>query len=424
MTRTFLTGARLFDGTGGAVVPGALVVVDGARVAFAGAATALDAPRPGPGDRVVDLPDHTLLPGLHNVHVHLGLKRPFPERRIDPYPEGYRVLLCYRRALEALLGGTTTLRCLGEPHGADIQVRDAIARGMLPGPRILSAGHALTATGGHWHESVATVEGDGPVEMRRLAREQLRAGADLVKVMATGGLASPRERLADRQLTADEIAAAVDVAHTAGRRVASHTAASDAIRACVRLGVNSIEHGYSLDDETAALMAETGTTLVPTLAITRNLEMKRASGAPAWMIERARAAAAEHLASVGRAARAGVTIACGSDLLPSDAVDGTTGTIFELEGLVLAGLTPAAALRAATLSSAQLCGTDAVSGTLTAGKAADLIGVCGRPDVTIADLRRIELVMRDGVVVRSEIPALPADLCIPSIVPGAAAFDV
>jgi imidazolonepropionase-like amidohydrolase len=424
VTRTFLAGARLFDGTGAPALAGALVVVAGGRVAWAGAATAAAAPRPAPGDRVVDLPDHTLLPGLHNVHVHLGLKRPFPERRFDPYPGGTRAMLCYRRALEALLGGTTTLRCLGEPHFADIDVRDAIARGMLPGPRILSAGHALTATGGHWHESVATLEGDGAVELRRLARAQLRAGADLVKVMATGGLGSPRERLADRQLAADEIAAAVDAAHAAGRRVAAHAAASGAIRECVRLGVDSIEHGYSLDDETAALMAAAGTTLVPTLAVTRNLEMKRATGAPAWMIERARDAAAEHLASVGRAARAGVAIACGSDLLPSDAVDGTTGTVFEIEGLVLAGLTPPAALQAATLNAARLCGTDAVSGTLTAGKAADLVAVRGCPDRAIGDLRRIELVLKDGTVVRSAIPGLPADLCLPSIEPGAPAFDV
>jgi imidazolonepropionase-like amidohydrolase len=187
----------------------------------------------------------TVLPGLFNVHVHLGLPLPFPERRMDPCTPGYRVMLNYRRALEAILTGTTSLRVVGETFFTDIDVREAINRGLLPGPRITRAGHALIATGGHGHNSVGCLEADGPDGFRRAAREQLRAGADLIKICLTGGIGTPREQAADKQMTDDEARAVVDVAHSAGKRVASHTGGNGPIRDAVRLGVDCIEHGDS-----------------------------------------------------------------------------------------------------------------------------------------------------------------------------------
>ncbi len=402
----FLTNCRLVDGTGRPALEQAEVVIADGRIAWCGPAAVAGRPAREAGDTVVDLGGLTVLPGLFNVHVHLGLKLPFPERRTDPFPQGYRVMLNYRRALEAILTGTTSLRVVGEPYFTDIDVREGINRGLLPGPRITCAGHALIATGGHGHNSVGCLEADGPDAFRRAAREQLRAGADLVKICLTGGIGTPRESAADKQMTDDEVRAIVEVAHSAGKRVASHTGGNKAIQDAVRLRVDCIEHGYSFEDDTAAMMAQAGTYLVPTLCVTQELDYMRRHGVQEWMLTKARAAADEHLASIRRAVARGVTLCCGTDLLPSDPVDGTVATVREVELLTTAGLSPVQAIQAATVNSARLCGTDRETGSLEAGEAADLIAVAGRPDEQIRDLREVRLVMKDGAVFRSQVVGL------------------
>jgi imidazolonepropionase-like amidohydrolase len=304
------------------------------------------------------------------------------------------------------LTGTTSLRIVGEQHFTDIDVREAINRGLLPGPRITCAGHALIATGGHGHNSVGCLEADGPDGFRRAAREQLRAGADLVKICLTGGIGTPRESAADKQMTDDEVRAVVEVAHSAGKRVASHTGGNKPIQDAVRLGVDCIEHGYSFEDDTAAMMAQAGTFLVPTLCVTQELDYLRRHGVQEWMLAKAQAAAADHLASIKRAAARGVTLCCGTDLLASDPVDGTVATIREVELLASVGLSPLQAIQAGTLNSARLCGTDRETGSLESGKAADLVAVAGRPDQQIKDLREVRLVMKGGAVFRSQVPGL------------------
>ncbi len=299
--RTVLSNCRVVDGTGQPAVERAAFIIEGERIIWCGAESDRGRPAREPGDAVVDLGGMTVLPGLFNVHVHLGLRLPFPERRADPFPPGYRVMLNYRRALEAILTGTTNLRIVGEPHFSDIDVREAIDRGLLPGPRIKAAGHALIATGGHGHNSVGCIEADGPDGFRRAAREQLRAGADLVKICLTGGIGTPREQPQDKQMSDDEVRAVVEVAHGAGKRVASHTGGNKAIQDAVRLGVDCIEHGYSFEDETAAMMAKAGTYLVPTLCVTQELDYMRRHGVQEWMLAKAKAAAGEHLASIRRA---------------------------------------------------------------------------------------------------------------------------
>ncbi|MGH2405332.1 MAG: amidohydrolase family protein [bacterium] len=403
-----LTNCRMVDGTGWPAVEQAELVIADGRIAWCGAAT--DSARPAanpPADTVIDLAGLTVLPGLFNVHVHLGLRLPFPERRADPFSPGYRVMLNYRRALEAILTGTTSLRIVGEPYFTDIDVREAINHGLVPGPRITCAGHALIATGGHGHNSVGCLESDGPDTFRRLAREQLRAGADLIKICLTGGIGTPREAPGDKQMTDDEVRAVVDVAHSADKRVASHTGGNKAIQDAVRLGVDCIEHGYAFEDDTAGMMAEAGTYLVPTLCVTQELDYMRRHGVQEWMLAKAKAAAADHLASIKRAVARRVTLCCGTDLLPSDPVDGTVATIREVELLTTCGLTPLEAIQAATLNSARLCGTDSDVGTLETGKVADLVAVAGRPDQRIRDLQEIRLVMKGGVVFRSQVPTVP-----------------
>lgn len=416
--RSFFTNCRLVDGTGADAVANATVVLDGDQVAWCGAAK--QAPPPEAADQVVDLTGKTVLPGLFNVHVHLALRLPFTERRVDPFDRGQRVLLIYRRALEAIYSGTTSIRCVGEAHFADLEVRNSIRKGVLPGPRIQSAGHALIATAGHGHNSMGCLEADGVEGFRRAAREQLRAGADLIKICLTGGIGTPGEKPADKQMAEDEVAAVVEVAHSANRLVASHTGGVGPVKDCVRLGVDCIEHGYSFDDEAAQMMADAGTRLVPTLCVTQELDYMRRHGVQEWMLTKAKAAAAEHMASIRRAVAAGVTICNGTDMLPSDPVDGTVATIREVELLVEAGLTPLEAIRAATHNSAELCGVLAETGTISAGKQADLLVVDGKPDQTIRDLRNVQLVMRGGAIFRNELPTLSA----PGLVtPGVALQD-
>jgi imidazolonepropionase-like amidohydrolase len=389
------------------VIPNGTVVVAGERIDWCGPAGGPGCPVPAGGDLVLALGGHTVLPGLFNVHVHLGLRLPFPERRADPFTHGYRVMLNYRRALEAVLGGTTSLRVVGEPYFTDIDVREAINRGLLPGPRLSCAGQAMIATGGHGHNSVGSLEADGPEGFRRAAREQLRAGADLLKICLTGGIGTPREQPHEKQMTDAEVSAVVEVAHSAGKRVASHTGGNQAIADAVALGVDCIEHGYSFEDDTAARMAEAGTYLVPTLCVTQELDYMRRHGVQDWMLAKAKASADEHRASITRAVRRGVTLCCGTDLLPSDPVDGTVATIREVELLVSCGLAPLQAIKAATLNSARLCSTDRSTGSVESGKAADLLVVDGRPDERIGDLREIRLVMKGGVVFRSQVPGVP-----------------
>jgi imidazolonepropionase-like amidohydrolase len=404
--RTFLTHARVIDGTGAAAQPDATVVIDGDSLAYVGAAQS--APTPAPDDRVVDLAGKSVMPGLFNAHVHLALRLPFTEIRYDQFTVGYRTLLIYRRALEAILSGTTSIRCVGEAHFTDIDVRNAINKGVLAGPRIFSAGQAMIATGGHGHNSIGCLEADGVAGFRALARAQLRAGADLLKICITGGIGTPGEKPADKQMSDDEVAAVVEVAHAANKIVASHTGGNGPIKDCVRLGVDCIEHGYQFDEEAAQMMAEAGTYLVPTLCVTQELDYMRGHGVQEWMLSKAKAAAAEHIASIRRAVAAGVTIGNGTDLLPSDPAGGTVATIREVEILTETGLSPLEALRAATYNSAKICGVEQTVGTLATGMAADLLVIDGKPDQTIRDLRNIQAVIKGGAIFRSEVAGLDA----------------
>ena len=404
--QTILTNARVVDGSGAPALENATVVINDDTLAYVGASA--DAPQPATDARVADLGGKTVVPGLFNVHVHLALRLPFSPIRVDQFTVGYRTLLIYRRALEAINTGTTSIRCVGEAHFADIDVRNAINKGVFAGPRIFSAGAAMIPTGGHGHNSMSCREADGVAGFRQLAREQLRAGADLLKICLTGGIGTEGEKPADKQMTDDELSAVVEIAHAAHKIVASHTGGNGPIKDCVRLGVDCIEHGYQFDEEAAQMMAEAGTYLVPTLCVTQELDYMRGHGVQEWMLSKASAAAAEHRASIVRAIKAGVTIGTGTDLLPSDPAGGTVATIREVEILVETGMSELEALRAATSNSAKICGIADSVGTLAEGYQADLLVIDGKPDQKIRDLRNIQVVMKGGDIFRSELDGLDA----------------
>lgn len=397
---------RLFDGTGSAPIEHACLITDGCSIAYAGPQAQAPPELLAAGEKL-DLQGRTLLPGLFNCHVHMALRFPFSAYLVDEYKTpAYRTMVVYRRAMEALWCGVTTLRAVGEADDTDLAVRDAIEKNMVMGSRIVSAGTILIAHGGHGAGGWGSRQCSGPAEFMKAARQELFKGVDLIKVCITGGMVGEHEGAADMQMTEEEIAAVTQVAHNAGKLVAAHLGHDIAIQAAVRNGVDSVEHAYICSPETAQCMAQAGTWLVPTLAVTNACDYLEEHHNPTYHINKIRAIGQRHKESISNCVRAGVKICVGTDLLASDPLDGTNATVREVELLTEAGMGNLEALAAATGSSAKLCGLADVTGTLRPGLAADFIAVRGAPDQNIQDLRNLEFVAKGGSVVRCQIPGL------------------
>lgn len=406
MVKSFLENCRIVDGTGKAAIEKGLVVLDHETTLlyYVGEADGPAAPVKQADDRTFNMQGYTVMPGLFNVHAHLTLVLPFTPYKVDQYAPGYWTMLLYRRAVEALNCGVTTVRCVADKHYSDIDVRNAINKKMLWGPRLIACGHMLIAHGGHSNHNVHSIECSGVPQFREASRNELKRGADFLKICLTGGFSGSNEGFADKQMTDDEVTAVVDVAHMAGKKVAVHIGGDKPIRDALRLGVDSIEHAYVMSEDTAKMMVEKDAFLVPTLAVTHAFSYLEAHGSPEYQVRKAREAAHTHWEAIQFAIKHNVKIATGTDLLPSDPLDGTNATVREVELLVEAGMTPLAAINAGTLNSAKLCGVDKVTGSLEAGKEADLIVVEGKPDQNISDLRNLKMVTRQSSLVWSKIP--------------------
>lgn len=379
MSRFAITGAELFP-TG----PGTLLV-EGDRIA-----AVLPPGAPVPDAELVDLPGTTVLPGLVDLHVHLADWVTTP--RLSSAGMGFAAA---QRVAATLHNGTTTLRDVGGPSGFATSVRDAVASGLGTGSRILAANEMICMTGGHGSEPPLTGmgrEADGPDQCRKAVREQLKAGADLIKVTTNGPLNVV-------ELTQAELDAIVDEAHRCGLRVACHASILEATRMAVRAGVDTIEHGCDLDEETALAMAERGIVLVPTLLAMQLImaEWDRYRDMPSMRSIPVRAR--RHVESFRLALSAGVRIGAGTDT--SQGLGGFAALPDELTAMVDAGMTPAQALTAATSVGAEALGRPGELGVLAPGARADLLVCAGRPQRDIADLRRVRLVVKDGVVVRA-----------------------
>ena len=398
---------RLIDGSGGPPLRDAALVVAGGRIASVGSRTDVVVPE---GAEVIEAPGHTLMPGLVDVHVHLAYsgiphKRAFRAEGTDmSYPA--MALRAAGYARDTLRAGFTAVRDLNAPGGVVIDLRDAIEAGHVPGPRIRACGLGLSASGGHMdqpgfgdHVSLNGMNAvcDGPDAFRKGVREQVKRGADLIKINVCVSSIKDPERPYRQEMTDEEIEAACDEAHRLERPVAAHTSGGPAIATAVRAGLNTVEHGHWIDEETAALMAERGTFYVPTLLVNeRNFDFTQeemgASDASWRWLNLSREAKWESLVN---AHRAGVKIAVGTDagfMLPHGAMNAV-----EIELLVRGGLTPLEAITAATRTGAELLGLDG-AGTLQAGRLADLVLVCGDPsaDITLLqDPSRLR-VFKDG----------------------------
>lgn len=399
-----LRAAHLFDGRSGRLVSPGTLVVQGGRIAAVG-----DAAVPA-GAKVIDLGDATLLPGFIDAHTHIA------SNHDDNWAQGfYENMLRFpteqsfhaaRNAKLTLEAGFTTVREVGAPDFVDIALRNAIRDGLTEGPRMLVAGHALGSTGGHCDAAPFPPERVTPLgprdgvcngaEQCRLAtREQMKYGADLIKICASGGVLSEADPVDVPQLTPEELRAIVTEAHTWGRKVAAHSHGDLAAKLAVEAGVDSIEHGSFLTTPTLQLMKSKGTYLVPT-RMTQVWVVEKADTYPPQIGAKARAAGAAHQKMFKEALRVGVPIALGTDA----AVYPHGMNAQEFGDMVDLGMTPAAALLTSSQGSAKLLGIDNETGTLEAGKFADIVAVPGNVLENIRATQKPLLVMKQGAVVR------------------------
>jgi imidazolonepropionase-like amidohydrolase len=363
-----------------------------------------------PGARVVDLRTHTVLPGLIDSHVHLrGLDDRIQARLQAPLrdleDEAYTSLLLARRTL---LAGFTTVRDLGNVPARIFSLRDAINAGQFAGPTIVAAGTGIAVAGGH-HDPRNGLNRDmrriadesmintcnGAEDCRRATREQIALGADVIKFASTGGVLSVVAGGLGQQMMPDEMQAIVETARMFGRRVAVHAHGVDGVNAALRAGANSIEHGTFSNDETFRLYRQTGAYYVPTLLAPAAALADGARGAlTTEQYDKAREAAGNASRTLARAVRENVNIAFGTDSGVSRHGDNAQ----EFALMVQAGMTPAQAIRAATVNAATLLGRQERIGTIEAGKDADIIAVTGDPLQDVRTLENVQFVMRHGRV--------------------------
>jgi imidazolonepropionase-like amidohydrolase len=407
VTATVLRAERFLDVDSGETRSPAVIVVEGNRITEVN-------PRTLPSGGVeVDLGDVTLLPGLMDMELNFliggpggpdGLPNPMHGVQDDPV---YRTLRGTVNARTTLLAGFTTVRNLGlmvktGGYLLDVSLQQAIDQGWVEGPRIVPAGHAITPYGGHLDPTVfqrlapgimplSVAEGiaNGVSEVRACVRYQIRHGAKVIKVSASGGVMSHSTAPAAQQYSDEEFAAIADEAHRAGIRVAAHAAGDAAVRACIRAGIDCIEHGFLASDDTLQMMVDHGTFLVSTTYLTDAMAIERA--APE-MQKKAAEVFPVARAMLPKAIKAGVKIACGTD---APAIPHGQNAK-ELMALVDRGMNPAEAIRAATVTSAELIEMDDELGRLQPGYLADVIAVPGDPADDISTTMDVRFVMKDG----------------------------
>jgi imidazolonepropionase-like amidohydrolase len=403
---TVLRAARLIDGTGARTINNAVVVVTDDRIVAVGPAANVAVPA---GARVLDLGDVTLLPGFIDAHTHIigrTLGDPLADLAVVKDYAAYGAIVGVANARNTLMAGFTTIRVVGTRHFDDMALRQAITDGRVPGPRMQNAGNLIGITGGHCDQNGFTpgliqygpADGvaDGVEQVRAAVRYQVKSGADVIKMCATGGVLSEGDAVGATQYTYEEMKALVDEATKLGRKVAAHAHGTEGIKLAVRAGVASIEHGSFLDDEGAKMMAQHGTFLVPTMMAGEAVERFAKNGVLKGLrAEKALAAGAAVRRATKIAVANHVQIALGTDagVIPH----GTNAHEFSL--LVdWGGLTPMAALTAGTMNGAKLLGWDARIGSLAVGKLADIVAVPGDPLTDIHATERVSFVMKGGVV--------------------------
>ena len=411
MSTTLIRNGTLIDGTGREPVRDAALLIRDGRIAAAGSAADISSPA---GATVVDAAGGTILPGFIDAHVHLMLDGFYMMPALMT-PFSLPFYQAIDRMKRTLAAGVTTVRDAG---GADLGLKRAVETGLVSGPRMMIATSILSTTGGHFdfwlpsgnaihviphHPGHPEAICDGVDGARKKVREVLRAGADIVKICATGGVMSPTDHPRYTQFSPDELNAIVqEAAFRNGTKVMAHAQGTEGIKQAVRAGVHSIEHGIYLDDEAIDLMVERGTYLVPTLlVVVEVLERGEADGMPEHGLQKTREVVDAHRESIRRAHQAGVKIALGTDAgaFPHGS------NLRELGLMVDVGMSPMEAIVAGTRTAAECLGWDERLGTLEEGKLADVVIARGDPLEDISVLERpehLQLVLKGGEVVAGE----------------------
>ncbi len=402
-SRLAVRAAKLIDGRGGAPLLGAVVLIEGERITAVGSGLPIPA-----GTRVLDLGGATLLPGLIDMHVHLTA-------RADRH--GYRALAASlpKQTLDGaanaritLLAGFTTVRNVGADGFSDVALRDAIAEGEIPGPRLLVSGPALGITGGHCDNNLLPAEwnargegvADGPNAARARVRENFKYGADLIKICASGGVLSKGDAVGAPQYTIEEMTAIANEAHRQGKKVAAHAHGTLSIKEAIASGVDSIEHSSLIDDEGIRMAKEQGTVLVMDIYNDDYiLQEGEKAGILPESIEKEKAIGKAQRESFERATRAGAKMAFGTDAGVYPHGDNARQFTY----MVQYGMAPMQAIQAATLNAAEALGWRDRVGSVEAGKFADLIAVSGDPLGEIRVLESVSFVMKGGEVAKNTL---------------------
>jgi len=396
--KTAFTNGRVFMGDGRVLEHATVLVEDDKIISIRDSSSGL-----AKDTRKIPIGDATLFPGFIDCHVHLVMSgSPDPIGALAGESAVVTTIKAVNNARKTLEAGITTVRDLGGKDGIDLELKQAIDGGLIKGPRMLAAGRLICMTGGHgWPIGR---EADGPDDVRRAAREQIKAGADIVKFMATGGVLTAAVEPGSAQLTCEEMTAGIEEAHKAGKKTATHAMGSQGILDALHAGIDSIEHGIYLTDEIISFMKKNAVFLVPTIAAMYHIgKMGTAAGIPAWAVEKNNIVAPHHKKSVKKAHKAGVAIAMGTDAGTPFNYHGKN--LMEIPLLVQNGLSPMEALIAATRSASQLLGLENIIGTIEPGKIADLVLVKDNPleDITLLNKSdAIARVMKGGQFIADE----------------------
>jgi imidazolonepropionase-like amidohydrolase len=405
---TLIHAGRVIDGVSDAARTNQTVVVEAGKI------TAIENGfrAPAAGDRLIDLRNGTLLPGLFDMHVHITSEHS-RTTEIDSYKknEGDVTIDGVVFAERTLLAGFTTVRDLGDTYRASIQLRNAISAGKVAGPRIIAAGKSIASTGGHadptngWARKFPADPGpddgviNGVEDARKAVRQRYKEGSDTIKITATGGVLSIAKNGLNPQLTEEEIRAVVGTARDYGFKVAAHAHGAEGIKRAVRGGVDTIEHGTFMDDEGIKLMKQHGTFYVPTISAGRWVfdQAQDPGYFPAVVRPKALQVGPQIQNTFAKAYKAGVKVLFGTDT--GVGKHGQNAREFRL--MVEAGMPPMEAIKVATSAPAKFLELDDQVGSIAVGKLGELIGVPGNPLEDIAVMERVVFVMKDDTVYRA-----------------------
>ena len=389
-----LINAHLIDGSGANPIEGATLILD-ERVKEIASDGSLNN---YPDSEILDLGGRTVMPGLINAHVHLTLDANVADtfKAMNSEPAPVTAIRTAERAKKMLEAGITTARDLGGVNYIELAIRDMIKSGDIPGPRLLCAGKLITMTGGHGWDIGR--ECDGEDDVRKGVREQLKAGVDVIKIMATGGVLTPGVEPGSSQLTEEEMRAGIIEAKKANRRTSTHAQGLEGIKAAIRAGIDTVEHGIFLDEEAVAMMKENDVIFIPTLAaIYYILQAGPEKGIPEYVMEKVKRIDAAHKKSFELAWKAGVIIAAGND--GGTPFNPHENLAMEMRLMIEAGMPALEAIRAGTWGSARALGLEDEIGTLESGKMADLVVLDGNPLADDEALSKIWCVIQGGKVV-------------------------